>query len=159
MKLISIFDNNKEIKLLIEEPFNLISTYIKAKYKNWKLVLLNNTRNDNIHKYISTNIDNKTNNINLYSYLNSLKDEKFEFIILENNSFRDKENDILPNALFTDDKNLINIKAHLNINGEFYFNLLVKNKYSKEKIENKLNKIFNKINKFNYELNNIIVCS
>ena len=160
MKSISKFDKNKEITVLIEEPFNFISTYIKEKYKNWKLVLLNNIRNDNIHKYISTNIVNKIDNINLYSYLNSLKDEKFDIIILENNSFPDKENDILPNTLFKDDKNLINIKDHLNINGEFYFNLLVKNKYSKEKIENKLSKIFNKINKFNdYELNNIIVCS
>ena len=75
MNSISKFDKNKEIKVLIEEPFNLISTYIKEKYKNWKLVLLNNIRNDNIHKYISTNIDNKIDNINLYSYLNFLKDD------------------------------------------------------------------------------------
>ena len=160
MKSISKFDENKEIKVLIEEPYNLISTYIKAKYKNWKIVLLNDTKNDNIHEYISTNIENKINNINIYSYINYLKEEKFDIIILENNCFPDKDNDIVPKDLFTNEKNLINIKNILNIKGEFYFNLLAKNRYSKEKIENKLRKIFNKIDIFkNFELNSIIVCS
>ena len=160
MKSISKFDANEEIKVLIEEPFNLISTYIKTKYKNWKIVLLNDTKNDKIHEYISTNMENKINNINIYSYIKSLKEEKFDIIILENNCFPDKDNDIIPKDLFTDDKNLINIKNILNTNGEFYFNLLAKNRYSKEKIENKLRKVFNKIDIFkNFELNSIIVCS
>ena len=161
MKSLLKFEKRKEIKLLIEEPFNLIYTYIKAKYKKWKLVLLNDKNNDNICEYISTYTKTKINNSNIYSYINSLKDERFDAIILFNNSFPDENNDIIPKTLFQDNKKIKNIKEHLNEQGKFYFNLFIKNRYIKETVENKLRVYFKKINVYNNysDINNICICN
>ena len=151
----------KKISILIEEPFNFIYTYIKAKQINCDLVLINNSENKNIISYLSTNVEAKNAEGNIYSYINKLKGgECFDFIILQDNHFPDKDTDIIPKTLFMNDKKLINIRNHLNKGGKFCFNLLMNNIYLKEQIENKLNSIFENVDMFKAsELDALVICS
>ena len=75
MNEISKLKKNK-LNILIEEPFNLIYTYIKAENINCDIVLLNNSQNIEINEFLTTNIDTKNIDINLYSYLNTIKENQ-----------------------------------------------------------------------------------
>ena len=160
MEAVSKLKKNNEVSILLEEPFNIIYSYIKNKYKNSKIVLLNDLKNEKINNFLNTTVDNKTiSNIN--SYINTLKDKRFDLIILENNDFpNNNNNDVIPKISFFEEKKLKNIRNHLNEGGKFIFRLLLKNKYLKEKVLNKLKIIFNKVDLlYDIELDNIVICS
>ena len=142
----------------------MIYTYIKEKYKNFNLTLINNSQNENIINFLSTKTETKKVDANFYSYLNTLKkDQLFDFIILLDNNFIDDDTDIIPRTLFfkdNKDKKFWNISYQLNERGKFLFNLILKNRYLKEPIIKKLNSIFKNINIFEAnELDCLVVCS
>ena len=158
MKIISEAAKLKKLSILIEEPFNFIYTYIKAKQIDCNLFLINNSGKEQIIDYLSTKAETKNVDINIYSYLDKCKKDLFDFIILLDNHFPDKDTDIIPRSLFIHDKKLKNISKHLNEGGKFLFNLLMKNHYLKEKIEKKLNSIFKNVYFKVPELDSFVVC-
>ena len=87
-------------------------------------------------------------------------DNKYDAIILENNTFPDEKNDIIPNREYLKQENLSLFVAHLNNDGRIYFHVLIKNKYLlnviKEEIEKSLS-IINIIKLFSLEY--LIICS
>ena len=79
----------------------MIYTYIKEKYKNFNLTLINNSQNENIINFLSTKTETKKVDANIYSYLNTLKkDQLFDFIILLDNNFPDEDKEVIPKSLF-----------------------------------------------------------
>ena len=75
----------------------MICSYIKEKYKNLNLTLINNSQNENIINFLSTKTETKKVDANIYSYLNTLKkDHLFDFIILLDNYFIDDDTDLIP---------------------------------------------------------------
>ena len=65
---------------------------------------------------------------NVIKYLHD-GNNKFDAIILENNTFPDDKNDIIPNREYLKQENLSLFNAHLNDEGKIYFHVLIKNKY------------------------------
>ena len=145
----------------MEEPFNLISAYIKEKKINCDLFLINNSENKEILDYIGTKSEKQNDDVNIYSYLNTLKEnEGLDFIILINNHFPDEEIDIIPKTLFMDNQNLAAIQKKLNDGGKFIFNLLIKNPFLLEEIIKKLSSFFNKVETLKTTcLDILIICS
>ena len=141
---ISQLDKTQNLNILIEEPFNLIYSYIKSNNIKCDIVLLNNNyQNKNINKFLTTNIETKFHDISIDSYFDTLEEKKyFDFIILHDISFPDENSDVIPKNLFYDDKLLTKIKNHLNKGGIFCFNLLFKNQYLVEKYEDIIEKKF-----------------
>ena len=153
------FPKGQKINILIDEPFNIIYTYLNSIYKNANFVLLNDENNNEIKEFISTREKNEIKNVNIFSYFFSNKEKYFNVIILENNCFPDHQNHIIPKTLF-DGPKLKNIRDHLIDGGIFCFHLILKNKYLKEKIKTKLRIFFNNVDILNnYELDNIVICS
>ena len=151
----------KEIDILIEEPFNLLWSYIEAKKINCSLFLINNSEDEKILDYLGTKSEKQNVDVDIYSYLYTLNwDEFLDFIILFDNHFPDEENDIIPKTLFIDDDKLIIIKEKLNREGKFCFNLLIKNPFLLEKIEKKLKSFFTKVQliKTN-DLDMLVICT
>ena len=162
-KISKISESIKKNKLniLIEEPFNLIYTYIKAKNIKCDIVLLNNSQNKEINEFLTTNIDTKNTDTNLYSYLNTIEENQyFDFIILQNNSFPDEDNDVIPKNLFLEDKIINKISSHLNKGGKFCFNLLLKNQFLGEKYEEKIEQKFENVDIYCIsDIDEVIICS
>ena len=77
------FKNTKVTDILIEEPFNIIYSYINNKYNKSNIVLLNgNKNNDNdIIKNIITTIETKEIKEYLLEFLNKKSELKFDLII------------------------------------------------------------------------------
>ena len=154
------FKNTKVTDILIEEPFNIIYSYINNKYNKSNIVLLNgNKNNDNdIIKNIITTIETKEIKEYLLEFLNKKSELKFDLIISSNNLYLENENNV--KHKFLDKDKLSNIKYHLKENGVFCFYLFLKNKYFEEKIREKLELVFDKdnITIYNHKLDYIIIC-
>ena len=154
------FKNTKVTDILIEEPFNIIYSYINNKYNKSNIVLLNgNKNNDNdIIKNIITTIETKEIKEYLLEFLNKKSELKFDLIISSNNLYLENENNV--KHKFLDKDKLSNIKYHLKENGVFCFYLFLNNKYFEEKIREKLELVFDKdnITIYNHKLDYIIIC-
>ena len=160
MQELSKFDQSKNLKILIEEPFNLIYTYIKEKYKNCNIVLINNSENDKINNFLSTKVETKYVNTNIYSYLNEVKDDDYyDIIILQNNCFPDEQTDIIPKTLFQKGKKFNTISNHLIEGGKFCFSFVVKNIFLKQEVDKIMRKNFKNVNLlYSSELEGVAIC-
>ena len=143
--LVDSIENMKKLenlKILIEEPFNIISAYLMNYFKNGNFLVLNKETNySEIKKLIST--DNIILNKNGFlSYFKSNGDKKFNLIIIENFKFLKDDENMIPKFK---KKNLENIKNHLEKNGLLIFNLILKNKYLLSEAKEKTEEIFKKI--------------
>ena len=160
LKYLKIQGNIKTI--LIEEPLSIISLYLKNIFPDSKLVMLQSYFEKSIRKKfregIQINFELNTKK-NVIKYLQD-GDNKYDAIILENNTFPDEKNDIIPNREYLKQENLSLFVAHLNNDGRIYFHVLIKNKYLlnviKEEIEKSLS-IINIIKLFPLEY--LIICS
>ena len=152
---------SKKLKILLEEPFNLISAYIEENKINCSLFLINNSENKKILDHIGTKSENKNVDVNIYSYLNKLKEnEGLDFIILIDNHFFFIKIDIIPKTLFIDNNKLAAIQKNLNDGGKFCFNLLIKNPFLLEKVKKKLSSFFKKVETFKTTcLDILVMCS
>ena len=156
--LVDSIDNMKKLgnlKILIEEPFNVISTYLMKIFNNGNFEVLNKETNySEIKKLIST--DNITLNKNGYlSYFKYNTDKKFNLIIIENFKFLKEDENMIPKFK---KKNLENIKNHLEENGLLIFHLILKNKYLLSEAKEKTEKIFKKISIKHIYRNEYYVC-
>ena len=160
MRELSEMDQSKNIKILIEEPFNLIYTYIKEKYKNCNIVLINNSENDKINNFLSTKVETKYVNTNIYSYLNEVKDDDYyDFIILQNNCFPDEQTDIIPKTLFQKGKKFNIISNHLIEGGKFCFSFVIKNTPLKKEVDKIVRENFKNVNLlYSSELEGVAIC-
>ena len=156
--LVDSIDNMKKLgnlKILIEEPFNVISTYLMKIFNNGNFEVLNKETNySEIKKLIST--DNITLNKNGYlSYFKYNTDKKFNLIIIENFKFLKEDENMIPKFK---KKNLENIKNHLEENGLLIFHLILKNKYLLSEAKEKTEEIFKKISIKHIYRNEYYVC-
>ena len=153
--------NNKDNDILIEEPFNIIYSYLINKYDKSNVVLLNPDKsedNQNIQKIISTN-GNECINEYLLQFLNNKNNMKYNLIISTNNQYLEDEKKM--KHKFLNKEKLINIKNHLKEKGIFCFYLFLSNKYLEDKIREKLEIVFKAANIFiyNYKLCYLVICS
>ena len=156
--LVDSIDNMKKLgnlKILIEEPFNVISTYLMKIFNNGNFLVLNKETNySEIKKLIST--DNIILNKNGFlSYFKYNTDKKFNLIIIENFKFLKEDENMIPKFK---KKNLENIKNHLEENGLLIFHLILKNKYLLSEAKEKTEKIFKKISIKHIYRNEYYVC-
>ena len=156
--LVDSIDNMKKLgnlKILIEEPFNVISTYLMKIFNNGNFLVLNKETNySEIKKLIST--DNIILNKNGFlSYFKYNTDKKFNLIIIENFKFLKEDENMIPKFK---KNNLKNIKNHLEENGLLIFHLILKNKYLLSEAKEKTEKIFKKISIKHIYRNEYYVC-
>jgi hypothetical protein len=149
---------NIKIKILIQEPYNILFKYLNNIFKKAEFVLLNNSIDEKItdlKKCISTYETNEIANTSLFSYITENDDKKFDLIILDD-TFNS-------NNLFNDKEILKSIKSHMDETGQFIIHLIVDNIYLKQNIYQNLASIFKNVeikNKnIHYELNTVLACS
>ena len=152
------FNKKVEIKILIEESYNILYYYLKQIYKYAGFTLLNNIDDEKINYIkdkISTSDKNEIAKTSLFSYITQNDKQQFDLIILENTFNADN--------LLYDGEKLKSIQNHLNKNGLLIIHLIVDNIYLKKSIYKNLNKIFKKVEIINkdalYGLNNMVLCS
>ena len=142
--------DNKNFKLLIYEPFNIIYSYIISKNKNCKIILLNEKKSQEIKRKISTQVKNEVND-NIISYLLKNENEKFDVIILVNNDEKGNE--------FIEKEKFQLIEQHLKEKGVFCAHLFAKNKYLMERVKNNIKNIFKNISSFTNKSDYICICN